>query len=397
MPNVDVHELHQAVIAVGISRDALLSGVDRQFVAMIQRLPSRSEQILEDLNQMESAGTLTNGTWPLRSWLLNAVRLSALRKEELVFRKALEALDPGSASPKKPTVTEERATVTDRRPAVEASVLIYISAAPADKPFVEKLRKHLSPLASIGVRIWDRTQLRGGDLVSRSVDQNLAAAKVVVPILSADYLADQVMLGELTAASRRSDVDLVPVLARACLWNTLPELDNREILPSSKKPIQSMSDVDSALASVAQEIGDIVSRRIRGTGAPTPANNPPAGHDSAPAKPSFGREREDESASAGGSPSPPTAYSRFISDPKLTALCTALLEHIRTTNELTSLAERAGIQIAGRMRDGRPRDACEDMMRLAFQQRLVPQLLRLAATDVPVLEADIEAYLRGRP
>lgn len=275
-PTIDLHELHAAAITSGIDRDALLSGINRSFTSSIPRLSSRAAQILRDLHEIESVGQLSDGTSPLRTWLLNASRLSALRSEEKVFQRALALLDPeivaAQTRPIAPPAPPSAAPAPSRG-------LIYISANSRDVQFVERLRRHLSPLEQQGLTIWDRSKLRGGDLTNQVVERKLAEAKLLVPLLSADYLADSETYGELSRALKRPNLELVPVLLRPCLYQSLRELSGRTILPRSKKAVTSHSDVEAALAGVVEDLQAIITDLMGGPGAeptsPTPIMEAP--------------------------------------------------------------------------------------------------------------------------
>ena len=86
--------IHSAAIQAGLtgSRSALLSGIDARFVAGLNSTANLSGQVLEDLNALNSAGQLADGSKPLVTWLLNAKRQTALRIEERTFEQALTIL-----------------------------------------------------------------------------------------------------------------------------------------------------------------------------------------------------------------------------------------------------------------------------------------------------------------
>ena len=55
---------------------------------------------------------------------------------------------------------------------------------------MEKVRVHLYPVTrSLDVELWDDTKLRVGDEWKPQIQDAFAAAKVVIPLISAAYLA----------------------------------------------------------------------------------------------------------------------------------------------------------------------------------------------------------------
>jgi hypothetical protein len=85
---LEIHAAVQSARLVG-SRDALLVGIDAGFVARLPSAANRSDQILLDLDAMNTTGALANGTVPLEFWLQNAAALARPRTEALLFERAL--------------------------------------------------------------------------------------------------------------------------------------------------------------------------------------------------------------------------------------------------------------------------------------------------------------------
>jgi SAM-dependent methyltransferase len=88
----EVHELRSAVITADLtnSRNALLVGIPSDFVASLPREAKAGEQVLRDLDALNTAGALADRSMPILTWLTNAVALAGPRAEALVFRRLLE-------------------------------------------------------------------------------------------------------------------------------------------------------------------------------------------------------------------------------------------------------------------------------------------------------------------
>src|SRR5262245_11151145 len=85
-------KVQQAAISARLpaNRTGLLAGLPAAFVASLPHAATPGEQMLVDLDTMNAAGVLTDGTVPLASWLMNAMVLAASRQEVAVFERALD-------------------------------------------------------------------------------------------------------------------------------------------------------------------------------------------------------------------------------------------------------------------------------------------------------------------
>jgi hypothetical protein len=110
----DLLRLHAATISAGLAsssgRSALLANLPPDFVAGLTQAGSPSEQILCDLNALNTAEVLKNGSEPMQVWLANALALTGSRAAGAVFGAALASLrsslpsvredpDPGARPP----------------------------------------------------------------------------------------------------------------------------------------------------------------------------------------------------------------------------------------------------------------------------------------------------------
>src|SRR5262245_9259503 len=86
----DILRLGEAVISAGLDRRVLLAGLSASFVAHLPSAAVPSAQILSDLDILNNAASLDDGTVPLQVWLQNAIALSPTRPEAAVFRAVLE-------------------------------------------------------------------------------------------------------------------------------------------------------------------------------------------------------------------------------------------------------------------------------------------------------------------
>jgi hypothetical protein len=88
----EILRLRAAIISarLGNSRTALLAGIDAALIASLPNASAPGDHILTDLDALNEAGTLREGSVPLVTWLSNAAALAGERTELDVFEEALE-------------------------------------------------------------------------------------------------------------------------------------------------------------------------------------------------------------------------------------------------------------------------------------------------------------------
>jgi hypothetical protein len=103
-----------AAVAIGLSSNSLRAVLPNEFAAMMPAGNNAGEQMLRDLNYMNTIEALNDGTVPLRRWLEAAYLMSRLHPKAAAFRGALAHLErrdggdpsrphePGGAATPKP-------------------------------------------------------------------------------------------------------------------------------------------------------------------------------------------------------------------------------------------------------------------------------------------------------
>src|SRR5260221_9382489 len=104
-------------------------------------------------------------------------------------------------------------------------ITIFSSYAQADVALYDLLTTHLAPLKRDGI-ITESTILAGSD--RQTIDATIAAANLVLLLISPDYLADNDCTHELRQAMERQRngiAHVVPILLRPADWkNTFDHL-----------------------------------------------------------------------------------------------------------------------------------------------------------------------------
>jgi internalin A len=149
----------------------------------------------------------------------------------------------------------------DRAPAsgaFKAVPLVFFSYSHADEILRDELETHLKLLQRQRViASWhDRKLLPGGDW-DKEIDSRLDAARIILLLVSADFLAsDYCWEKEVERAIERhdrGDAQVVPILLRACDWESSP-FAKIQGLPTGMKPVKSWADRDDAWTNVAKGI-----------------------------------------------------------------------------------------------------------------------------------------------
>lgn len=83
----EILQVRAAVISARLSesRASLLAGLPVEFVASLAHAAAPGEQVLVDLDVMNTVGALVDGSIPLITWLSNAVALTGLRAEAMTL------------------------------------------------------------------------------------------------------------------------------------------------------------------------------------------------------------------------------------------------------------------------------------------------------------------------
>ncbi|MEO7329298.1 MAG: hypothetical protein ABI193_12010, partial [Minicystis sp.] len=96
----DIIRLFDAACTAGIVdiRDALMAGIDPAFVGTFPKSKTSASQLLMDLDRLNAAGELLDGSVPFAIWLNNADRLAGNRNEAQVFREYRDLIQGGGGT-----------------------------------------------------------------------------------------------------------------------------------------------------------------------------------------------------------------------------------------------------------------------------------------------------------
>lgn len=146
-----------------------------------------------------------------------------------------------------------------RRSAADPEPLsAFVSYSHADAKLKAELIKHLAPLDRLKlVSHWHDGEIKPGDNWEKVIADRMAAAKLVLLLISSDFIAsDFCYEKELAAALKRDKAKtarVLPVILRPCLWQELP-FGKLQATPHEGKPITSWGSPDEAMTEVAKAV-----------------------------------------------------------------------------------------------------------------------------------------------
>jgi hypothetical protein len=138
LDHVEILEAHQAAMEANLAaaREALLAGLDHRLVAGIPIESNPRDQLLADLDALNAAGVLADGTVPLRDWLRNAALLAGPRVQAPTFSRLAERIPESGTGRGETGGTAPRSETPDRNQLLDA--LLALSAGQLEL-FIYKL------------------------------------------------------------------------------------------------------------------------------------------------------------------------------------------------------------------------------------------------------------------
>lgn len=108
---------------------------------------------------------------------------------------------------------------------------------------------------------WSDRDINAGDEWKTSISDKLESAKVVLLLISADFLASDYCYDiEMKRALERHDsgeAKVIPIILRSCDWSGAP-FSKLQALPTEAKPIDLWVNSDEAFTLVSKGIGKTI-------------------------------------------------------------------------------------------------------------------------------------------
>ncbi|HAC65069.1 MAG TPA: TIR domain-containing protein [Cyanothece sp. UBA12306] len=164
----------------------------------------------------------------------------------------------GTATPPngevKPQPAQPKLTSSSENQRIE----IFFSYAHEDEALRDELAKHLKLLGRQGViTAWHDRQITAGTEWEGQIDEHLETAKVILLLVSADFLASDYCYDvELKRAMERheaNEASVIPVILREVDWKGA-SFGKLQALPKNAEPVTNWSNPDQAFADIARGI-----------------------------------------------------------------------------------------------------------------------------------------------
>lgn len=159
----------------------------------------------------------------------------------------------------------------------------FISYSHKDEPYRAELDKHLALLRRQGlIEVWSDHCIRPGEAFDPAIADALAAADLVLLLVSADFMHSDYCFGiEMQQALKRQEdgeATVIPIIVRPCDWMSAP-FGRLKALPSDGKAISKWTSLDDAFLDVVQHLRKMLSPERRAGSSlgfkPTPALQSP--------------------------------------------------------------------------------------------------------------------------
>lgn len=256
-----VLQLQAAVTTAGIvkQRLALLSGIDAVFVANLSDDGPPNALILMDLDAMNAAGVLGDGSVPLLRWLQNAVALAGPLQEATILRQVLAQVQERTREAKTPMVSPKPPVSSPEPAAPEVPAILQDANIPIDFAVLTAIEvERKAVCAALGFTDLNRTKkkervywlgklpMEGGSartiLVAQSAEMGQLGAMALAKDVASDW-KPRAMLMVGIAASTQPDVKLGDVV-----WGrSVYYYERGKITPGGTLPEPEMIPADAGL------------------------------------------------------------------------------------------------------------------------------------------------------
>jgi hypothetical protein len=145
-----------------------------------------------------------------------------------------------------------------------AAPLLFYSYAHEDEAHLTRLRTHLALLAKENrISEWYDRKIRPGDEWDTSVREQLERARIILLLVSADFIASDYCWGTevkraLERHARREAI-VIPVILSPVDWHSAP-FGKLQALPTDGRPITTWRNRDQAWTEVAKGIRSLLGR-----------------------------------------------------------------------------------------------------------------------------------------
>lgn len=144
--------------------------------------------------------------------------------------------------------------------------LVFISYSHKDEIEKEQLVAHLKVLETSGlIELWVDDKIEGGADWELEIKQKISQAKVVILLVSANFLTSEFILSkeipDFLERRQKEGLIVFPIIAKNCAWDSFDWLAKMNVKPKNGTPVWSGNDnlvVDNFLANITKEVRSII-------------------------------------------------------------------------------------------------------------------------------------------
>lgn len=127
---------------------------------------------------------------------------------------------------------------------------VFISYSHRDRRWLDRLMVHLKPLERAGMIVpWEDTRIRAGERWRDEIETSMAAARVAVLLVSAEFLASDFIakneLPPLLESARAKGLIVIPVIVSPCRYEQTPALASLQSINPPSKALSRLRKADS--------------------------------------------------------------------------------------------------------------------------------------------------------
>ncbi|HEY0558593.1 MAG TPA: toll/interleukin-1 receptor domain-containing protein, partial [Thermoanaerobaculia bacterium] len=142
-----------------------------------------------------------------------------------------------------------------------AAPLVFVSYSHKDEDWKNRLVEHLSVTRWQDLLdVWDDRRIHAGENWRQKIEEALSRAKIAILLISKDFLNSDFIQSEeikiILERQRIAGLQIVPIIARHCLWKYVPWLEPLNAMPKDGTPLFGMLEAqqEEALVAIATEV-----------------------------------------------------------------------------------------------------------------------------------------------
>lgn len=184
---------------------------------------------------------------------MTAGQKEALESERLYVQAQPVREEPRSVIQIERSIVQGDVVAGNKTTPQAGGVPLLLLYSASDMGAARDLTGHMFPMKRAGVvDLMDWHEIRAGEVVATERARMLGRAKIVVPLITSNALADSGILDAIDRAVERS-ARITPILVSDCLWTMMPWKD-LVTMPRERKFISAWSDRNAAWAHCVEHL-----------------------------------------------------------------------------------------------------------------------------------------------